>query len=86
MRGVAVIDTTGEFLHAVMDKHIIMALKVKLVEMTAMVDTKLYRKHIMTDHKDQSMMCIKMNLLSAPHHTRLGVRMYKRLGMIASIV
>ena len=57
----AVIDLTGAFLHAETDEHTIMVLKGKLVEMMTMVDPKMYRKYAMTNHKDQSMLCIEMH-------------------------
>ena len=56
-----IIDLPGALLHAETDEHIILGLKGKLVEMMTMVDPKLYRKYAMTNHKDQSMLYIKMH-------------------------
>ena len=50
-RNMSVIDLPGVFLYAETDEHTIMVLKCKLAEMMTMVDPKLYRKYVMTDHK-----------------------------------
>ena len=60
-QGMAVIDLIWAFLYLETNEHIIMVLKGKPVEMMAMVDLRLNRKYVMTDHKGQSVMYMKIH-------------------------
>ena len=57
-RAVAILDLPGAFLHANNNEEIVMALEGPLAEMMAMVDPKLYRKHITTNSKGKSVLYV----------------------------
>ena len=60
MRDVITLDIPGAFLHADLDKEVIMVLREELAEVMAKVEPNLYRPYIITTSRGESILYVKM--------------------------